>query len=57
MELKGFKTKCLACGKEVVTMTPDKKAFCPGKVCETNYKYADKFIDNRYWRGTPLKEE
>ncbi len=56
MEIKGFSSKCPQCGKPVFSMAPNKKAFC-NKVCETNYKYADKYVDDRYWKGTPLKEE
>ena len=56
MEIKGFKSKCPNCGKEVVAMIPNKKVFC-NKFCEKNYKYSDKFIDDRYWKGTPFKEE
>lgn len=55
MEMKPFKSKCLNCGKDVVTMVPNKKTFC-NKFCEKNYKYGDKFIDDRYWKGTPFKE-
>ncbi len=52
-----FKHKCLNCGKECVNMNPEtKKIFC-SKFCEKNYKYSDKFIDNRYWEKTPFKEE
>jgi hypothetical protein len=37
-------------------MNPKKEAFC-NDVCAKNYKYGDKFVDDRYWKKTPLKEE
>jgi rRNA maturation protein Nop10 len=52
---KPFKEKCPYCGKKVVVMIPNKKAFC-SKVCETNYKYSDRFADDRYFKNTPMKE-
>ena len=57
MEIKGFKSKCANCGKEVILMIPGKKNVFCNKMCEKNFKYSDKFIDDRYWKGTPFKEE
>lgn len=51
-----FKHKCPNCGKDTINYNPDKPAFC-SRECEHNYKYADKFVDNRYWSNTPVKEE
>jgi len=33
-----FKSKCPACGKEVILPHPGKVGFC-SRVCETNYKF------------------
>ena len=49
-----FKHKCPNCGKPTINMNPNKDAFCD-KYCEKNYKYGDKFIDDRYFETTPLK--
>lgn len=53
--MEPFKTKCANCGKDCVTYNPDKKSFC-SRECEVNYKYADRFLDDRYWKSTPVKK-
>lgn len=54
--MKPFKKTCPNCGKETYSYDPHDLAFC-SKACETNYKYGDKFSDNRYWKNTPLNED
>ena len=51
-----YKHKCPNCGKETINMNPDKKNVFCSKICQTNYKYGDKFVDDRYWKKTPIKE-
>ena len=53
--MEPFKKKCPNCGKPTQNYNPRKPAFC-SKYCEKNYKYADKFADNRYWRNTPIEK-
>ena len=48
-----FKNKCAYCGKEVFSYAKDKlgtlpTVFCPGKACETNYKYDKRKFDIRF---------
>ena len=54
--LKPFKKPCPNCGKETITFNPNKKSYC-SRECETNDKYKNKFMDDRYWRNTPVKEK
>jgi len=51
-----FTGKCRHCGKKTINYTPLKVSYC-SKECESNNKYSEKFVDNRYWKQTPLKHE
>ena len=52
--MKPFKKKCPNCGKDTINYNPHKEAYC-SKECEKNFKYGDKFIDDRYFKNTPMK--
>ena len=54
--MEPIKQKCPNCGKDTVNYNPNIPAFC-SKECEVNYKYSDKFQDNRFWGKTPFKDE
>lgn len=54
--MEPFKGKCPNCGKETISYDPNKKTYC-SKECSVNFKYGDKYIGDRYFKNTPLKDK
>ena len=46
-----FKGTCQECGKEIPVTRPDAKTFC-GRVCESNFKYRNKFKRDIHGQNT-----